>query len=68
MHINQYFYVPLVVILGMRSYVAWAMLDTPEKQNVLDFMVSLEKEIKQIVTLAIENDGDAEVVALPHEA
>ena len=68
MHINQYIYVPLVIILGMRSYVAWAMLDTPEKQNVLDIMVSLEKEIKQIVTLAIENDGDAEVVALPHEA
>ena len=61
-HINQCLYVPLVVIPSMRSYVAWAMLDTPEKQNVLDFMVSLEQEIKQIAALSIENDGDAELV------
>ena len=39
-----------------------AMIDKPEKQNVLDFMVSLEQEIKQIVTLVVENGGDSEVI------
>ena len=61
-HINQYFYVPLVVILGMRNYVIWAMRDEPEKQELLDFMVSFRQEIERIVTLVIRNDGDAEVV------
>ncbi len=61
-HINQYFFVPLVVILGMRNYLIWAMRDEPEKQGLLVFLDSLQDEIERIVTLVIENDGDAEVV------
>ena len=61
-HINQYFFVPLVVILGMRNYVKWVMRGEREKQDLLDFFDSLQEKIEQIVTLVIENDGDAEVV------
>ena len=61
-HINQYFYVPLVVILGVTNYLTWAMRDEPQKQELLDFIGSLEQEIEQIVTLVVKNDGDAEFV------
>ena len=55
-HVNQYVFVPLIVLDTLRSFVAFVLRDSEANGEMLGLIESIEQEIMAINLEAVGND------------
>ncbi len=60
-HINQYVFVPLMVLLALKAFCSYLMENTVDAQPLLDFLQSIEDEILHINQEVIGSDFEVAV-------